>query len=143
MIRVGRHKSFFFGVVLFYLSSLSTACQSETTLTVDQVEAVIRKEIRLGSKASEILQFLDSQRFRTHQFDHTSYLVAPAIVDLRARYSSDQKEKALAGRLHGFIDGALHETRRSMFTTSSIVVSFYFNSDDQLIDYTVKKIVGK
>lgn len=134
---------FFFGVLLVGLGSLTTGCQGETVLTADQVEDVIRKDIPLGSKASEVLIFLDLRRFGTHRFDHTSYVVDPDIISRQTRYGSDEKARALAGRLHGFIGAALHETRRGFATTSSIVVTFYFDKDDELIDFTVKEVVGK
>lgn len=128
----------FFGLLLF-----ATGCRRGPVLTVGEVDKAIKQEIPPGSRVPEVLHFLDSKRFGTNQFEHSTHNVDPEMISALFLYSTDEKAKNLKGTLKGFIDAGIQGTNDHAFTTSTIVARFYFDGNDQLIDYTVKEIVGK
>ena len=126
------------------LLGLSSCKGSALTVTMEKIDEAIRKELPIGSNKSQALEFLDSYAINSLKFDHSDFRDDPELISLLIEYDNfDDKPKKLSKNLKGIIEGAIYRVEHDSFTSTSILVRFYFDNDENLIDYTLKKRVDE
>lgn len=132
-----------FALLLLGLSIVGSGSCARHTLTVEEIDSAIKRDIPPGSSVTAVSSFLDSRTFGQHRFTRSAYLSDHETISMLLEYSTDDKARKLKGTLKGVIDAAIPHVEGRALNTSEIVARFYFDDSDRLLDYTVKETVGK
>lgn len=132
-----------FALLLVGLLIVGSVSCGRRTLTVEEIESAIKRDVPLGSSVTEVLSFLDSRTFDRHRFIRSPYRSDPETISMLLEYSTDDKARTLKGTLKGVIDAGIPDVESDAMGTSTIVARFYFDNSDRLVDYSVKETVGK
>ena len=124
-----------------------TACK-DPGITLARVEGDIRKAIPTGATKDQVLQFLSTYQVNKHKFEPEQYIQDPIYVDglLEGIKNGDVKVpqdlgEKLKKHLKGFLRASIPNVKESPIAAADIVVIFYFDKDERVIDYKVWKSV--
>ena len=99
----------------------------------------IKNKLPMGSNKSEVLEFLKAYKFDSLKFDIGEYVTETEAIDFLINNSTHKKPKKLEGRLKGYLAAAIYNVYKQPSGHSSIIVSFYFDTDEKLIDYEITR----
>ena len=119
--------------------ALATGCRAKRIVTVEQVDAMIKNQLHVGSSKAEVVAFMDSLKIDSLRVIHSDRF-----------YGSDhdgdldpEKVAALGDRFSEFYDAAIEDIAPSTSTFMvRIRMRFYFGEDCKLLDYTIKEDTG-
>ena len=131
------------GLFLCLIILCGLSCTRRKGPTVEEVKNAVELTIPTGSAVGEVTRFLDSQSFGSQHFLRGPYYDDPKAISVLIKYSSDERARELKATLKGYMVASIPDVSRDFFNKSSIIATFYFDRNDQLIDKTVREELGK
>jgi hypothetical protein len=113
-------------IILLCLSVVN--CQRRS-MTVKNIEQLIRKEIPIGSSVSQVIVFLDS-----HNISHSQVFTVPPYG------TNDDVIQKKPDTIKGYMNASIKEVRRDLLASFGIYMKFYFDERGSLVDYTVREV---
>jgi hypothetical protein len=121
--------------------ALATGCRAKRVVTVEQVDAMIKNQLHVGSTKAEVAAFIDSLKIDSLRVIHSDGFLD--LGHLRWDNFDEQKVDALGDRLKEFYWAVVEDIAPSTSTFMiRIRMRFYFDQDGKLLDYTIKEDTG-
>jgi len=104
-------------------------------VTAEEVDNIFKSHIPIGAKRAEVSGFIDSLKIDSLRVENFGYR-----DDLTAMGTGPftHKEEQLKGTMKGYLTARIHNTSRTLcLSQCDMVVRFYFDRDERLIDYEI------
>ena len=116
------------GILILALAALYWSCRSGPTK--EEVMELINRGLPIGSNIDQVKGFLDN-----HGIGHSDYNTSIPYGTFYNEVEDSKKEA-----IKGYMNASIKDTERGFLTTFGIYMQFYFDENDRLIAYTVKKV---
>lgn len=122
-----KRKLLFLAIVIIAVSVGLFLYQREK-VSDEEINNLIKKNLPAGSKVSEVIEFLESQKIEHFGYEQGEEpFFSPTATQLRPEHKR-------------FVVAKIRNVKREFLVTWEMNIIFYFDEQDTLIDYKIKRI---
>ena|SRR5215216_4325584 len=107
-------------------------------ITVEQVQHLIETNVAKGATRSEVISFINSLETGSLRIESYGYQEDLSRLDWEVGIF-DEKNNELRGKSKGYLDARIFATEHSPISYCDIRIRFYFDRNEQLANYGIRK----
>lgn len=130
-------KYIFFGACVFLLTIALVGWSQMNTKppqTLEEVERLINSELPEGASKAQVEAFLDAQQIRYSNMVELQH--SGGTISLE----NDKKLDGKRNRIKKYFVARIHDVRRWSFFKWDIYITFYFDEEDNFVEYIAREI---